>query len=200
MIGISWWPPRLSSAAARKALIHSIQRWAEARSLPSGALLPPTSTEPRRYFFSSSGVIEAPSAWMVWATFSSTVIWLISLVMKASVLASVMVAGLAALGHSAGWVVAGPEDAWARTAPESPPAIAKARTETWRERRKNIGGPRRASNKATGWREKRSARRLRRTAPSERKRLEGPLGGEGSCAQDGATGAGLARRGHDVSS
>jgi hypothetical protein len=77
---------------------------------------------------------------MVWATFSSTVIRLINWVMKASVLSSVIVAGLAAFGQTAGFAVAF-GDVWAKTPPAVPQAIVRARAEAKAKRRGSMGDP-----------------------------------------------------------
>jgi hypothetical protein len=111
-----------------------------ARSLPPGAELPPARIEPSGYLSRSAGVIEAMSPWMVCPTFSSTLILAISWLMKASVLASVIAAGLAAAGHWDGWAVAAwvVED-WAKAGAPARPAeatmVEASRAEIARRRR-----------------------------------------------------------------
>jgi hypothetical protein len=72
------------------------------------------------------------SPWMVWPTFSSTLILAISWVMKASVLASVIAAGLAAAGHWSGWAMVDGLD-WAKAA--TPARLVEATRAEIRRRR-----------------------------------------------------------------
>src|SRR3990167_2191089 len=68
------------------------------------------------------------SAWISCPTFSSNVIFAISSVTKASVLASLIAAGVAAWGHRAGWAreASGTAAVWAKAG--APPPTARART------------------------------------------------------------------------